>query len=119
VKYLVMIYTNPAAPWTGSEENYRVAGELLALDKELTESGELVSSEGLTPPSDAKTVQVRGGAPVVTDGPFAEAKELLAGYFLIDCPGHDRAVQIAARISDAVSFAVELRPVVDKADMVL
>jgi hypothetical protein len=70
-----------------------------ALNKELTESGELVDGQALTGPELAKVVTSDGTAPVVTDGPFAEFKEMLAGYQLIDVESEERAIEIAARVS--------------------
>jgi hypothetical protein len=71
------------------------------LNADLTKAGELVSAEGLAPPGDAKLVRAdKNGAPV-TDGPFAEAKEFLAGFWIVDVDSADRAFQIAARVSTA------------------
>lgn len=70
-----------------------------ALNEELMASGELVTMEALTGPSAAKEVTAGAGAPVVTDGPFAEFKEMLAGYQLIDVDSEERAIEIAARVS--------------------
>ncbi len=72
--------------------------------KELTESGEWSAAKALADPSQAKTVRVRDGVPAITDGPFVEAKEQLAGYCLLDCETLERATEIAARWPDA-SFA--------------
>jgi hypothetical protein len=82
---------------------------------ELNESGELVGGEALADASNAKTVRVRSGVPAVTDGPFAEAKEQLAGYLIVDCETTDRAVEIATRWPDARYFAMEVRPLMDTA----
>jgi hypothetical protein len=72
------------------------------LNKELTESGELVGLEGLTPPGQAKLVRAgKNGVPVVTDGPFPEAKEFLAGYWIVDVDRPERAYEIAAKASAA------------------
>src|SRR6185295_916014 len=69
---------------------------------ELHASGELVGAEGLASPDQARIVRAgRGGAPEVTDGPFAEAKEFLAGYWIVDCETTQRAYEIAARVSAA------------------
>ena len=71
-------------------------------NKELVESGELVGCEGLGAPSQAKLVRAtKGGTPAVTDGPFPEAKEFLAGYWIVDCETPQRAYEIAARASAA------------------
>ena len=73
-----------------------------ALNQELLELGELVGAEGLAGPDQAKFVVADGvGAPVITDGPYSEAKELLAGYRMIDVESVDRAIEIAARASAA------------------
>jgi len=72
------------------------------LNRDLRTNGELVSAEGLTPPGEARVV--RGGTngkPVVTDGPFAETKEFLAGFWIVECPTAQRAYEIAARASSA------------------
>jgi hypothetical protein len=92
---------------------------MIRLNQELAASGELVDAQGLAGFDQHKTVQAReGGPPVVTDGPFLESKEFLAGYWLIECADLDRAVEIAARISTApgkggapMNFPVELRPI--------
>lgn len=70
-------------------------------DQELTDSGELVDSQGLAGPDLAKFVVSNGGAPVVTDGPFPETKELVAGYRVVDVESEERAIEIAARLSAA------------------
>jgi hypothetical protein len=92
---------------------------MLRLNRELTESGELVAAEGLAGPDQVKVVRARkGGAPTVTDGPFPEAKEFLAGFWIVDCEGQKRAVEIAGRASAApglggvqMSIPIELRQV--------
>ena len=78
---------------------------------DLTESGELIDNRGLADPSQAKTVSIQNGIPVATDGPYAEVKESLGGYFVLDCPSFDHAVAWAARIPAASRGAVEVRPV--------
>lgn len=91
------------------------------LDKHLTESGELVDSQGLPGPHQAKIVQARnGGPPAVTDGPFPEAKEFLAGYWIVDVDSPERAVEIAARVSTApgpagapINMPVEVHPMME------
>ena len=82
--------------------------------KELTESGEWIGGEGLADASQARTVRVRDGVPAITDGPFVEAKEQLAGYCLFECETLERAIEIAARWPDASFAAVELRPLMDQ-----
>jgi hypothetical protein len=75
---------------------------MIRFDKELTEAGELVAAEGLAGPGEARVVRAtKGGAPAVTDGPFPEAKEFLAGYWIVDVERPERAFEIAARASAA------------------
>jgi hypothetical protein len=92
-----------------------------AIHKELSANGELLGAEGLSGPEAAKIVTHDGvGAPVVTDGPFPESKEFLAGYWLIDVESEERAIEIAARTSAAPGFGgkpvvqqMQVRPVMD------
>jgi hypothetical protein len=90
------------------------------LNADLKASGEMVDAQGLSPPNQTRLVRARagGGPPLVTDGPFAEAKEFLAGYWVLDCKSPERVYEIAARISAApgrggapMNFAVEVSPV--------
>jgi hypothetical protein len=69
------------------------------LNTELTESGELVETRGLSAPVHTRRIEMREGAPVVTDGPYAESQEVLAGYWIVECESFDRATEIAARLS--------------------
>jgi hypothetical protein len=116
MKYMLLIYNNPATyqSWSEAERN-ELFGEVDAIMKELTESGELVGGEALADASTATTVRVRDGVTSATDGPFAEAKEQLAGYLTIDCESQQRAIEIAARWPDARYFAMEVRPVMNTA----
>lgn len=92
---------------------------MIGFDKELTETGELVGAEGLAGPHEAKVVRAqKGGPPAVTDGPFPEAKEFLAGFWIVDCESAERAYAIAARASAApgrggapLNMAIEVRQV--------
>lgn len=111
MNYLVLTFSSADAPWTGSAEDLQSLQDLSALRDELAATGELVSAEGLAAPADGRVVQVRDGARVITDGPFGEAKEQVAGFFLIDCAGDDRADEIAARVSAMVRDRVEVRGV--------
>jgi hypothetical protein len=114
VKYILLIYQNPATWETFSEEERdRVMVEVGEIMEELTKSGEWVGGEGLADPSNTKTVRVRDGVPAVTDGPFVEAKEQLAGYCIVECETPDRATEIAARWPDARYWAMEVRPIME------
>lgn len=116
MKYLILIHSNPQfhERWQGLTDAQRAdfGRGHRALTDELIESGELVVSEGLADPALAQRVTVRDGVTTLADGPFAEVKEHLAGFYLVDCD-RDRAVEIAARIPDAVWGLVEVRPVLD------
>jgi hypothetical protein len=83
------------------------------LDRELAESGERVDAVGLSDPTQAKTVRFVDGAPVPTDGPFAEAKESLAGYWIVDVPEEARALEIASKIVAFIEGPVEVRQIAD------
>jgi hypothetical protein len=110
VKYLLLIYQNPAALQEMSEsQKQEIFAQVDALMEELAESGEWVGGEALADPSTAKTVRVRDGAPAVTDGPYAEAKEQMVGYCIVDCETEERAVDIAARWPDARWWGMEVR----------
>jgi hypothetical protein len=117
VKYLIMIQSNnqSRAAWeTWTREQQMEFGRAhYALSDELAAAGLLVASEGLTDPSLSTTVQVRDGQTLTTDGPFAESKEYLAGFYLVDVEKLEDAVEIAARLPDAAVTSVEVRPVFD------
>jgi len=117
VKYLILIYSNPTsrAVWEGLSDAQRAEGlrGYAALNEDLAASGEMIVSEALADPSLAKRVSVREGRTMTSDGPFAEAKEHLAGFFLIECESLDRAVEHAARIPEATLGLIEVRPILD------
>jgi hypothetical protein len=118
VKYMLLIYQNPAAWQTlNEEERTSVMNEAGDLWKELSDSGEWVGGEALADVSTTKTVRVRGGVPAVTDGPYIEAKEYLAGYLLVECENEERAIAIAARWPDARYWAMEVRPLMHDSGM--
>lgn len=116
MKYMLLAYTNQA-DWDAvdvtSPEFRAMCTFYEDLERELTESGELVMTQGLADPSLTKTVRRVDGAPIASDGPYAEAKEVLASFSIIECATHDRALAITARIVDAVGDTVELRPVME------
>jgi hypothetical protein len=116
VKYILLIYQNPATWETFSEEERnRVMAEVGELMEELEQSGEWVGGEALADPSNTKTVRVRDGVPAITDGPFVESKEQLAGYCIVECETPERATEIAARWPDARYWAMEVRPLMEAA----
>lgn len=114
MKYLLLIYMNPMTWESLSEEDRNaVFHGHDAFQKEIVEPGELIGSVALADPSNSRTVRVRGGVPAVTDGPYVEAKEYLAGYYLLACDSVERATELAARIPDAQYTAIEVRPLMD------
>ena len=119
MKYVILIHSNPQSReiWESFTDSQRAEGyrAYAALGEELMASGELIVTEALADPSLTKRVSVRDGRTITSDGPFAEVKEHLAGFFLIECESEARAVEIAARIPEADLDLVELRPVLDLA----
>jgi hypothetical protein len=85
--------------------------ECMACGQGFQKAGLLVAAEALEPVQTARTVRVRGGKTMVTDGPFAETKELLAGFYLIEAKDFDEALEIAAKIPPAREGSIEVRPV--------
>ena len=83
--------------WT-QEEWAALATFMQAFNQELLDSGELIETRGLSTPVHSRRVQAKEGTPVVTDGPYAEAEEVLAGYWVVECDSFDRATEIAARL---------------------
>lgn len=117
MKYLILIQSNPRTLeiWEAMSDEQRMefGRGHLELHAEMEEAGVRVASEGLADPSLAKWVSVRDGRTITSDGPFAEVKEHLAGFYLIDCPSLSEAVAWAAKVPDAANTEVEVRPVLD------
>ncbi len=115
MKYLLLIYHNPGARdlWESFSEELQVEGlaAYAALNDELAKSGELLAAESLADPEMTKTVNVRDGRTIASDGPFAETKEELAGFYLVDCESLERAIEIAGRIPEATDAQIEVRPI--------
>jgi hypothetical protein len=115
MKYLVLIYTNVDArrQWEQLPASEQAAGlrAYAALNEDLAASGEMIVAESLADPSLTRHVTVRDGQATVTDGPFAESKEQLAGFYLVECDGIERATEIATRFPEAEAGVVEVRPV--------
>jgi hypothetical protein len=118
VKYMILIQSNPHfnERWEklSDTEREQFGKRHYALADELADSGELVIAEAMSDPSLGKRVTVRDGETMITDGPFAEAKEHLAGFYLVDCDTEERALAIAAQVPDAVWGLVEVRPVLEQ-----
>ena len=111
MKYLLLIYMADGA-MTESEREHCYA-ESTQLAHDLHASGQYLGADPLHPVSTATSVRLRSGKRVVTDGPFAETREQLGGYFLVDAPDLDAAINIAGRIPAAKVGTVEIRPVID------
>ena len=132
MKYMILVY--------GSQQDYdTMAGKAVAgrpawsaadfaalgafmesFTKDLAESGELVETRGLTAPVHTRRIQLRNDVPVVTDGPYAESQEVLAGYWIVECESFDRATELAARLTKIPGPAylreravADVRPIAD------
>lgn len=113
MKYLCLIYAEEANASKVSEAEMRTfMGEYEAFTKDIVQKGRYVAGEALQPTSTATTVRVREGKVLTTDGPFAETKEQLGGFYMIDAADLNEALQIASRIPGARWGSVEVRPVV-------
>jgi hypothetical protein len=115
VRYMLLIYSNERASDTMMpEEDSRIRAEHAAIMQETARRGILKGAEPLEPTSTATTVRIENGKTLVTDGPFAETKEQLAGYYILDCKDLDEALEWAARIPTACAGGtgcVEVRPI--------
>ncbi|MCW2983984.1 MAG: YCII-related protein [Conexibacter sp.] len=110
MKYMIIIYDNAQMRERFSGDAALMA-EVDAIVTELTESGEMVGGEALADPSQAKTIRAVDGVPAITDGPFAEAKEHLGGYLMVECETPERAADIARRWPSARFAPLEVWPV--------
>ncbi|KRE21811.1 YciI family protein [Agromyces sp. Soil535] len=119
MKYLIQIYSNPEsrAMWESFSAEQQAEGYAYyqGINDELSSSGELVASEALADVSLAKRVTHTEDRTTASDGPFAETKELLAGFYLVDVDNETRAVEIAGRFPEAEFGLIEVRPVLDMA----
>ena len=111
MKYMLLIYQGENALDESEREHCYIESTQLA--KDLHTAGKFLGANPLHPVSTATTVRIRDGKRVVTDGPFAETREHLGGYFLVDAKDLDEAIGIAARIPGARRGTVEVRPVIE------
>jgi hypothetical protein len=111
MKYALLIYDDPAAAPADRAEDETLMAEYGAFTREITGSGECVGGERLHGVDTATSVRVRKGRTAATDGPFAETKEHLGGFYLIDVLDLDHAIELAARIPGARTGVIEIRPV--------
>jgi len=114
MKYMIMTFGDTSGLEGRSPEWIKELIEFMRrIDVELAESGELVFQQGLADPSQARTVRVQQGVPVATDGSFAQSRESLVGFWVVDVGNQARAVEIAARISRAADAPIEVRRCMD------
>jgi hypothetical protein len=114
MRYLLLIYQDEVAHSHWSQE--QLAAEYQAYNEfteSVAKSGALQSGEPLMPTNTATTVRVRNSKTLTTDGPFAETKEQLGGYYLMNCKDLDEAIALAARIPAATDGSIEIRPVME------
>ncbi|MET9064513.1 YciI family protein [Streptosporangium sandarakinum] len=114
MQFLISMHINPAVLDALTDEERTAIGDGHGRFIEmLKRSGELITTQALADPSQAAVVSVRNGQPVVTDGPFLEAKEYLGGFYLVDCENKERAIELAAQIPDAAveGLGIEVRQV--------
>ena len=126
MKYMILLYGSQqdydvlagkptAKPPMTPDEVAAMHRHMEAIHKDLAESGELVDGQGLSAPVHARRVQLRNGAPVITDGPYPETMEVLAGFTIVDCASYDRAAEIASKFVNPANpdEYVDVRPVID------
>ena len=118
MKYMLLIYDNEKV-WADMPpaEQGRLFGEYMKFTEDIKASGHYIAGAPLQPVATATSVRVRDGKRFVTDGPFAETREQLGGYFLIEAKNLDEAITIAARIPMAHKGTIEVRPVVEIAGL--
>jgi hypothetical protein len=112
MRYLLMICVDESAVGVRSPEEVSARkAEFEAFGEEMGRRGVLLGGDRLRPTADATTVQVRDGEVLVADGPFAETKEQIGGYCLVDCKDLDEAIEVASKIPGARDGTVEVRPI--------
>jgi len=135
MKYMILVYGSQqdydsmagkaeAGRPAWSAEQFAALGAFMeSFSKDLTESGELVDTRGLAAPVHTRRIQLQNGVPVVTDGPYAESQEVLAGYWIVECDSFDRATEIAARLTEIPGAGsvgdrevIDVRPILDSRD---
>ncbi len=110
MQYMLLIYQNEAQR-PGAAEEAKVLQRFAAFTQDIVKSGKFKAGDRLEPVDSATTVRVRNGKTLTTDGPFAETKEQLGGYYLIEANDLDEAIAIAARVPAAEFGSIEVRPV--------
>jgi hypothetical protein len=114
MRYLLLIYQNEAEHAKLSQEELGAEyGAYMAFGEEVQKKGVFLSGEALMPINTATTVRVRGGKTLNTDGPFAETKEQLGGFYLLNCKDLDEAIEFAAKVPAATDGSIEIRPIME------
>jgi hypothetical protein len=112
MRYLALIYGEEVDPSTiDPADMQKVMAAYTAFGQEVERRGAFLGGEALQPTSTATTVRVRDGQTLTTDGPFAETKEALGGYYLLECKDLDEAIELAAMIPGAATGGIEVRPI--------
>ncbi len=114
MRYMLLIYS-PEAQWAAMSEQQRgqIYGEYMAFTEAIKKSGNHKAGDPLQPTSAATTVRVKNGKAVATDGPFAETREQLGGYYIVEAKNLDEANEIAGRVPGAKYGSIEVRPIMD------
>ena len=114
MRYALLIYASEQE-WANQteEQSQAVNQEYMAFTKDIIDRGLMKGGEALQPTATATTVRVRDGETLTTDGPFAETKDQLGGFYLVDCKDLDEAIEVAARIPDVRRGSIEIRPIMD------
>jgi hypothetical protein len=114
MRYALLIYASEQDWASQSEEQAQAVNqEYMAFTKDIIDRGLMKGGEALQGTATATTVRVRDGETLTTDGPFAETKEQLGGFYLVDCKDLDEAIEVAARIPDVRRGSIEIRPIMD------
>ena len=113
MKYMLLIYEDEKRPGVSDAEWQQMMGEYMQFTKDIQTSGHYKTGAPLKPTATATCVRIRAGKRAVTDGPFAETREQLGGYYLIEARDLDDAISIAARIPSARLGTIEVRPVME------
>lgn len=109
MQYMLLIYDHQGQP-RSAEEQGKLYQEYVAFTQGIVKNGNFKSGDPLEPPSTATTVKVRDGKMLLTDGPFAETKEQISGYYIVEAKDLDEAAAIASRIPSARTGGIEVRP---------
>jgi hypothetical protein len=114
MRYMLLIYTDPTVFAAMSQEALGANfAAYMQFNQETGARGVLRSGEALQPATTATTLRIRDGKSLTTDGPFAETKEHLGGFYILDCKDLDEAIEFAAKIPDAVRGSIEIRPIAE------